>query len=330
MLGPMRVLVTGGAGYIGSVVVEELLLAGHEVTAYDDMSRGHRDVVVTPARLVEANLLDGDALGRTLGTHRIEGVVHMAAESLVGESVTMPARYYRTNVVGSLGLVDAMLHHGVRWIVFSSSAAVYGAPARQPIEESAPAAPTNPYGETKLAFERALGWYGAAYGIRSVALRYFNAAGATERNGERHDPETHLIPLALAAAAGLRDAVTVLGDDYPTPDGTCIRDYVHVSDLARAHVLALEALAAGRCEGTFNLGCGGTGSSVREVIEAARKVTGREIPVRMGSRRPGDPPRLVAATDHARRTFGWSPRVTRLDDIIESAWRWQRSRARRT
>ena len=330
MLGPMRVLVTGGAGYIGSVVVEELLLAGHEVTAYDDMSRGHRDVVVTPARLVEANLLDGDALGHALGTHRIEGVVHMAAESLVGESVTMPARYYRTNVVGSLGLVDAMLHHGVRWIVFSSSAAVYGAPARQPIEESAPAAPTNPYGETKLAFERALGWYGAAYGIRSVALRYFNAAGATERNGERHDPETHLIPLALAAAAGLRDAVTVLGDDYPTPDGTCIRDYVHVSDLARAHVLALEALAAGRCEGTFNLGCGGTGSSVREVIEAARKVTGREIPVRMGSRRPGDPPRLVAATDHARRTFGWSPRVTRLDDIIESAWRWQRSRARRT
>jgi len=324
----MRVLVTGGAGYIGSVVVEELLLAGHEVTAYDDMSRGHRDVVVTPARLVEANLLDGDALGRTLGTHRIEGVVHMAAESLVGESVTMPARYYRTNVVGSLGLVDAMLHHGVRWIVFSSSAAVYGAPARQPIEESAPAAPTNPYGETKLAFERALGWYGAAYGIRSVALRYFNAAGATERNGERHDPETHLIPLALAAAAGLRDAVTVLGDDYPTPDGTCIRDYVHVSDLARAHVLALEALAAGRCEGTFNLGCGGTGSSVREVIEATRKVTGREIPVRMGSRRPGDPPRLVAATDHARRTFGWSPRVTRLDDIIESAWRWQRARTR--
>jgi UDP-glucose 4-epimerase len=252
----------------------------------------------------------------------------MAAESLVGESVRAPARYYRANLVGSLGLVDAMLDHGVRWIVFSSSAAVYGEPERQPIEESAPAAPTNPYGETKLAFERALGWYGAAYGIRSVSLRYFNAAGATERSGERHDPETHLIPLALDAAAGRRDAVTVLGDDYPTPDGTCIRDYVHVSDLARAHVLALEALAASRCEGTFNLGCGGTGTSVREVIEAARKVTGRDVPVRIGTRRPGDPPRLVAATDQARRTLGWTPRVTNIEDIIDSAWRWQRGRAR--
>ena len=322
----MRVLVTGGAGYIGSVVVEELLAAGHEVTAYDDLSRGHRDAVVAPARLVESDLLDGAALGQALATHRIEGVVHMAAESLVGESVTAPARYYRTNVVGSLGLVDAMLHHGARWIVFSSSAAVYGEPERQPIEESAPTAPTNPYGETKLAFERALRWYGAAYGLRSISLRYFNAAGATERNGEKHDPETHLIPLALDAAAGLRDAVTVLGDDYPTPDGTCIRDYVHVSDLARAHVLALEALASGRCEGTFNLGCGGTGTSVREVIEAARKVTGRDVPVRVGPRRPGDPPRLVAATDQARRTLGWTPQVTRLDDIIESAWRWQRDR----
>lgn len=321
----MRVMVTGGAGYIGSVVIEELLAAKHDVTAYDDLRTGHRDAVIPPARLVEADLLDATALGDALRAGRIEAVVHMAANALVGESMAEPATYYRNNLTGGLVLLDAMRAAGVETIVFSSSAAVYGNAEKQPIDEDDPLQPTNPYGETKLAFERALGWYGQAYGLRSARLRYFNAAGASERNGERHAHESHLIPLALQAAVGTRPALTVYGDDYPTPDGTCIRDFVHVSDLARAHVLALEALAAGRPGGAYNLGCG-AGASVRDVVDTVRRVTGREVPVRVAPRRPGDPPRLVAAAARIQRELGWAPRHPTLEDIVGSAWRFMQRR----
>jgi UDP-glucose 4-epimerase len=318
----MRVLVTGGAGYIGSVVIEELLAAGHDPVAYDHLGTGHRDAVVPPARLVEGNLLDGAALLDALRTARAEAVVHMAADALVGESMADPAAYYRTNVTGGLTLLDAMRAASVGLLVFSSTAAVYGNAVRQPIDEDDPLLPTNPYGETKLAFERALGWYGAAYGLRSIRLRYFNAAGATERCGERHARESHLIPLALQAAAGMRPALTLYGEDYPTPDGTCIRDYVHVSDLARAHVLALEALAAGHRGAAYNLGRGGDGASVREVIAAARRVTKRDVPVQVAPRRPGDPPRLIASAERIRRELGWTPQRAELDVIVDSAWRF--------
>ena len=318
----MRILVTGGAGYVGSVVIEELLATGHEVVAYDSLTKGHRDAVVPPARLVEGDILDTARLTATLSAERIAAVVHMAADSLVGESMTDPARYYRTNVGGGLSLLESMRAAGVGALVFSSTAAVYGSPDKQPIEEDDPLQPTNPYGETKLAFERALRWYDEAHHIRAVALRYFNAAGATEHNGERHSPETHLIPLVLGAIAGTHPPVTVFGEDYPTPDGTCIRDYVHVADLARAHVLALGALDRGGATRVYNLGCGGAGASVREVIDIASRVTGRKVPVRYGPRRPGDPAVLVAGSARIRSELGWAPRQASLHEIVESAWRW--------
>ena len=324
----MRVFVTGGAGYIGSVVAEWLLQQGHAVVVGDNLVRGHRDAVPPGAAFVQVDLLDGEQLTRELREHRIDAVVHMAAESLVGESVIHPARYYRTNVLGGLALLDAMRAAGVGVIVFSSSAAVYGDRAKQPIEEDDPPAPTNPYGECKLAFERALGWYGRAYGTRAVSLRYFNAAGATTRCGERHDPETHLIPIVLQAAAGQRPLVTVYGDDYPTRDGTCVRDYVHVLDIAAAHALALDALTAGHPGGAYNLGCGGDGYTVREVIDAAAAVTKHEIPVVVGARRPGDPAVLVAATGRATEHLGWRPRHQDLVEIIRSAWEWMTTTAR--
>jgi UDP-glucose 4-epimerase len=244
----------------------------------------------------------------------------MAADSLVGESVQDPAKYYRNNVVAGLALLDAMRAQGVRSLVFSSTAAVYGEPAKQPIEERDPTEPTNPYGATKLAFEHALHWYGAAYGLRSISLRYFNAAGATPFCRERHDPETHLIPLVLQAALGRIRELTVFGDDYPTPDGTCIRDYIHVSDLARAHVLALEALTRGHQGGAYNLGCGGSGYSVKQVIDVARSVCGRDIPMRIGARRPGDPAVLVASSERIMRDLAWTPRLQDLRAIVSSAW----------
>ena len=326
MVSLMRVLVTGGAGYIGSVVAEWLVAQGHGVVVYDNLLRGHRDAVPAGAALVQGDLLDGEALTRELREHRLDAVVHMAAESLVGESVEHPARYYRTNVVGGLTLLDAMRAAGVGLMVFSSSAAVYGDRAKQPIEEDDPPAPTNPYGECKLAFERALGWYGRAYGLRAISLRYFNAAGATRRCGERHDPETHLIPIVLEAAAGRRPSVTVYGDDYPTRDGTCVRDYVHVLDIAAAHALALEALGGGHGGGTLNLGCGVDGYTVGEVIDTAATVTGRRIPVTVGARRPGDPAVLVAATGRATDELGWRPRHQDLAGIIRSAWDWMAGR----
>ena len=316
----MRVLVTGGAGYIGSVVTEELLSDGHAVVVYDNLSKGHREAIAAGAEFVQADLTDGETLRQTLEKHRIDAVVHMAADSLVGESAGNPAKYYQNNLVAGLGLLDAMRAAEVRRIVFSSTAATYGEPEKQPIEETAPNNPTNPYGASKLAFEQALRWYDTAYGLRYASLRYFNAAGATERCGEAHDPETHLIPIVLQAAAGQREYVEIYGDDYPTPDGTCVRDYIHVVDLARAHILALGALDQG--SRIYNLGCGGAGYSVREVIQAARKITGRAIPEKVGPRRPGDPATLVASAEKIKRELGWNPALQDLEVIIESAWRW--------
>ena len=314
----MRVLVTGGAGYIGSGVVEQLLTSGHSAVVYDNLYKGHRDAVHPEAEFIHADLLDAAALRSAL--NQVEAVVHMAADSLVGESVSEPAKYYRNNVVAGLVLLEAMRERSIRWLVFSSTAAVYGEPARQPIEESAPAAPTNPYGETKLAFERALHWYSMAYGLRSISLRYFNAAGATAYCRERHDPETHLIPLVLQTALGRLPEVTVFGTDYPTPDGTCVRDYIHVEDLARAHVLALDALASGHPGGTYNLGCGGSGYSVNDVIEVARSVCGHRIPIRLGPRRAGDPAVLIASSRRIAGDLGWQPRLQDLREIVRSAW----------
>jgi UDP-glucose 4-epimerase len=319
----MRVLVTGGAGYIGSVVTEELLREGHEVTVLDDLSKGHRDVVSRHARFVRGSILDAPLLRRVLAKNAVEAVVHMAASSIVGESVSDPAKYYLNNVIGGLTLLDCMRAEGVKRLVFSSSAAVYGQPERIPIEEDEATAPTSPYGESKLAFERALHWYDQAYELRYVSLRYFNAAGASEHCGERHDPETHLIPLVLRVAMGHSREVTVYGADYPTRDGTCVRDYIHVLDLAKAHLLALSAVSArGAQSAIYNLGCGGDGYTVREVIDAARAVTGREIPVRMGPRRPGDPAVLVASSARIARELGFSPTRQDLALIVGSAWDW--------
>jgi UDP-glucose 4-epimerase len=324
----MKVLVTGGAGYIGSVVAAELLAGRHDVVVYDNLVKGHVAAVPSGARFVQGDLKDADLLQRTCKESGIEAVVHMAAYSLVGESVQNPAKYYDNNVVAGLVLLDAMRACDVKSIVFSSTAAVYGEPAKQAIEETDPHRPTNPYGQTKLAFEEALGWYHRAWGLRAASLRYFNAAGATEELGEDHDPETHLIPLVLQVAQGRLAEATIFGDDYDTPDGTCIRDYIHVVDLAKAHVLALSALHEGRlAHAHFNLGCGGDGYSVKQVIDVARDVTGHAIPVRVGARRAGDPARLVASSARIRAELGWRPAQQDLKDIVASAWRWMQRRA---
>src|ERR1043165_1946311 len=272
----MRVLVTGGAGYIGSVVTEQLLGDGHEVVVYDNLSKGHLDALVEGAELVEGDLGDAEVLNRALADWQIEAVIHMAASSLVGESVDHPNKYYQNNVITGLVLLDAMLASDVKRLVFSSTAAVYGEPEAQPIEESARTNPTNPYGETKLAFEHALKWFDRAYGLRYASLRYFNAAGATANCGEDHDPETRIIPITLQAATGKRSHVEIYGEDYPTPDGTCIRDYIHVIDLARAHIQALAALSDG--SRIYNLGCGGAGYSVEAGSDTARGGGGRGSP----------------------------------------------------
>ncbi|HEY7785503.1 MAG TPA: UDP-glucose 4-epimerase GalE [Pyrinomonadaceae bacterium] len=320
----MRVLVTGGAGYIGSVVVEELLKDGHKVVVYDNLVKGHRSMVPAETEFIEGDLLQTENLRDVLTQHQIEAVIHMAADSLVGESVEIPAKYYRNNVIGSLSLLDAMRAAEAKRLVFSSTAAVYGEPAKQPIEETDPTGPTNPYGQTKLTFEQALPWYERAHGIRSVSLRYFNAAGATRRCGELHDPETHLIPIVLQVAAGKRDHVDVFGDDYPTRDGTCVRDYIHVVDLARAHIMALGILDDRSA--IYNLGCGGDGYTVKEVIDLAREVTNRDIPVRVVARRAGDPAVLIASSERIRQGLGWEPKYQDLRMIIASAWEWEMSR----
>jgi UDP-glucose 4-epimerase len=316
----MKVLVTGGAGYIGSVVTEQLMKDGHSVVVFDNLAKGHREAVVTGAELVEGDLSNGAVLQKVLTSHGIQAVIHMAADSLVGESVQNPSKYFRNNVANGLSLLDGMRKAGVNRLVFSSTAAVYGEPEKQPIEETDPTKPTNPYGESKLAFEHALRWYDEAYGLRYASLRYFNAAGATERCGEDHDPESHLIPIALQAALGKRDFIEVYGGDYPTADGTCIRDYIHVVDLARAHILAIGALDNG--SRIYNLGCGGEGYSVNHVLETARDVTGKPIPARLGPRRSGDPATLIASSKRIKQELGWEPQFQDLRLIIESAWQF--------
>lgn len=329
----MRVLVTGGAGYVGSVSVEALLDAGHDVVVLDDFSTGHRDAVAAGARLVDGSYGDQAATRSLLTDERIDAVLHCAARSLVGESVANPARYYRDNVAGGIALLEAMREAGVRRLVFSSTAAVYGTPARVPITEEMPLDPINPYGETKRTFEGALRWYGAAHGLRSVSLRYFNVAGASESNGEVHAPETHLIPNLLAAAEGTAE-VTLFGTDYPTPDGTCVRDYIDVEDLARAHLLALLATdpadqrtsAAGGAAAALGLNLGnGDGFSVRQVLAAAEAAVGRSIPHRFGPRREGDPPALVADATRAREVLGWQPRRSGLEEMVGAAWAWRQA-----
>lgn len=322
-----RVLITGGAGYIGSVSAAAFLGAGHEVVVLDDLTTGHRAAVPAGAVFVQGTYLDGRTLERLLRTERIEAILHCAARSLVGESIREPAKYFRENVAGGVTLLDAARAAGVERLVFSSTAAVYGVPDATPIPEDAPLRPINPYGESKRAFESALAWYGRAYELRSVSLRYFNVAGATDAHGEMHDPETHLIPNILRAADGVAEA-TIFGDDYPTPDGTCIRDYIHVADLAEAHLLALDATAPGDSRTAeplaLNLGNGG-GFSVREVLAAGESVTGRRIPYIVGERRTGDPPVLVARSTRAADLLGWRPARPGLDEMVGSAWAWRQA-----
>ncbi|HVR73903.1 MAG TPA: UDP-glucose 4-epimerase GalE [Planctomycetota bacterium] len=318
----MKVLVTGGAGYIGSHTVRALSARKHEPVVFDNLGRGHREAVLD-APLVEGDLLSMPDIEAAIRDHSIEAVLHFAAFTYVGESVGHPEMYYRNNVAGTLNLLDAMWKLRVRKLVFSSTAAVYGDPEYVPIDEDHRQAPLNPYGRSKLVVEWMLRDYREARGLESVALRYFNAAGASldGLTGEDHDPETHLIPRILLAAKGEIPLVTILGTDYDTPDGTCIRDYVHVEDLADAHVLALDRLERGGAPPALNLGTG-KGHSVREVIACAERVTGRKVPVAEGARREGDPAVLVAASDRARRLLGWEPRHAQLESIVRSAWKW--------
>jgi UDP-glucose 4-epimerase len=313
----MRVLVTGGAGFIGATTTAALLRAGHEVVVIDDLSTGHEDAVPPEADFVRGDIADPSVVAPFVAAG-IDACVHFAALIEAGESMRTPERFFRVNTAGSAQLLEVLLAHGVPRFVLSSTAAVYGEPERVPIDEDDPLVPTNAYGESKLLVERMLAWHHRIHGLRTAALRYFNAAGATPGRGERHDPETHLIPLVLQVAAGQRSSVSVFGTDYPTPDGTAVRDYIHVADLADAHVLALEALDD-RGQLTCNLG-NGAGFSVREVIEAARRVTGHPIPADDAPRRPGDPATLVAASGRAREVLGWQPRHRELDRIVAEAW----------
>ncbi len=316
----MRVLVTGGAGYSGSVVCAELLRAGHEVIVYDNFSRGRRRAVAQGATLVVGDIGDRSQVIATLQARQPEAVMHFAASIEAGESMTVPERYFRNNTANTLTLLECLLEHGPRRLVFSSTAALYGNPERTPIEESDPLRPTNVYGESKLLVEQVLAWFHRIHGLRYASLRYFNAAGAAGDLGEDHRPESHLIPITLQVALGRREKLSIYGSDYPTPDGTCVRDYIHVLDLAQAHLLALEALAE-RDRLIYNLG-NGQGFSVRQVIETARRVTGRAITAVETARRPGDPAVLVASSQNIRRELGWQPKYPELEQIVRSAWEW--------
>lgn len=319
-----RILVTGGAGYIGSVIVDQLLERGLSVVVLDDLSTGHRSAVARGAGFIQGGVGNRELVEAILDREHIGAIIHMAAFALVPESVAQPQKYVTNNVTAARVLLEAAGRAGVRRFVFSSSCAVYGHPATIPITEDAPLAPVNPYGETKRDFERLLAQYAPSHGIEVVSLRYFNASGATEKRGEDHNPETHLIPNVLAAAMGRRPAVDVFGTDYPTADGTAVRDYVHLADIADAHVRALEAKLDARAPVAVNLGTG-TGRSVREVIDAARRVTGRSVPTSEQPRRPGDPPALVAAVGRAAEVLGWHAAQSSLDEILESAWRWHQA-----
>ncbi|MFA5204700.1 MAG: UDP-glucose 4-epimerase GalE [Lentisphaeria bacterium] len=314
----MKILVAGGAGYIGSCTTEYLLDRGHEVVVYDSLVKGHRGAVDPRARLIHGDLADRDRVFEALRAERPQGVIHFAAFIEVGESMRDAGLYFHNNVANGLNLLDAAVDCGVRKLVFSSTAAVYGMPATVPIPESEPTKPINAYGESKLIFEKILRWYHEVHGLAYTALRYFNAAGATEQRGEDHHPESHLIPIILQAAMKQRPHVQVFGEDYPTPDGTCIRDYIHVSDLAQAHLLALESPLCG----SFNVGSG-SGFSVKEIIQVAREITGQPIPVVVAPRRPGDPPRLVSDSARARAELGWKPRFDDIRAIVSSAWAWR-------
>ncbi len=313
----MKVLVTGGAGYIGSVVVEECLNSGMRPVVIDTLEKGHSSAVPKGVPLIVGDISERGLLREIFRRFDIDAVIHLAAYSLVGESVKFPKKYYRNNVESGLVLLEAMAECKVNKIVFSSTAAVYGEAAKQPIEEDDPTHPTNPYGETKLLFEKALEMFHERNGLQHVSLRYFNAAGATYEHGECHDPETHLIPLALRAAAGAMESIDVFGTDYPTRDGTCVRDYIHVIDLAKAHILALNFSSN---SSVYNLGCGGLGYSVQEVLTAVEEVTGRPIRRRIAPRRQGDPPTLIASSERIRQELGWKPQHQDLHRIIESAW----------
>ncbi|MBR2214464.1 MAG: UDP-glucose 4-epimerase GalE [Selenomonadaceae bacterium] len=319
----MSILVCGGAGYIGSHAVHQLVNKGEDVVIVDNLQTGHRGALNPQAKFYEGDIRESQVLDKIFTTEKIEAVIHFAANSLVGESMRAPLKYFNNNVYGMQVLLEAMVRHGVDKIVFSSTAAVYGEPKRVPIMEDDETNPTNTYGETKRTMEKMMKWVNLANGIRYVSLRYFNAAGALDDGsiGEDHHPETHLIPLILQVPLGKREAVTVYGDDYPTPDGTCLRDYIHVIDLADAHVLALDYLRKGGESNIFNLG-NGQGFSVKEMIEAAKKVTGRDIKVEIGERRPGDPAQLIASSEKAKKILGWQPRYTDVAAVIGTAWRW--------
>ena len=313
----MRIFLTGGAGYIGSVCSELLLNEGHEIAIFDNLTEGHRRAVDSRANFIRGDLADRVQIEAALSSTRPDAVMHFAAYALVPESMRDPSKYFRNNIANGLNLLDAVVATGVQRIIFSSTCAIFGPPERVPIDETAHPRPVSPYGESKLAFEKILRWYDQIHALKFVSLRYFNAAGATENLGEDHRPETHLIPNVLKVALGQSPHVEIYGTDYETPDGTCIRDYIHIVDLARAHILALGADASG----FYNLGTGG-GSSVRAVITACRKITGRKIETIEKPRRPGDPPRLIASSEKIKKELGWQPQFQSLDAVVESAWKW--------
>ena len=316
----MKVLVTGGAGYIGSITSEILLDEGHEVVIFDNLGRGHREAVDARAEFIEGDLRNREDIRKAMGSVLPDAVMHFAAFALVGESMQDPMLYFRNNVLGGINLVESMIERGVKRIIFSSTCATYGQPERMPMTEDLPQRPTNPYGESKLMLEKVLSWEQERRGLQPVFLRYFNAAGATEKLGEDHDPESHLIPNVLAVALGKKKSVGIFGDDYETPDGTCIRDYIHIVDLAQAHIIAL----TGSQTGAFNLG-NGDGYSVKQVVEVAREVTGHAIPAELAPRRPGDPARLIAAADKAKTVLGWKPKYPEMRTIVQHAWDWHRT-----
>ena len=313
----MKIFVTGGAGYVGSICVEELLERGDEVTVFDNLSEGHRFAIDPRATFIQGDLNDSKSISLAINTSKPDAVMHFAANALVAESMQNPYKYFHNNVCGGLNLLNAMVENNVRRFVFSSTCATFGTPDRVPIDEETPQNPINPYGESKLMFEKILRWFDQIHGLKFAALRYFNVAGASERYGEHHRTETHLIPRVLQVALGSLPNAEIYGTDFPTPDGTCIRDYIHIRDLASAHILALSVDNSG----FYNLGTGG-GTSVREVINACRKITGHAIPAIEKPRRAGDPARLIASSEKARQSLGWKPRFENIEAIVESAWRW--------